>query len=66
MVTSIKHPIVHIREINGQRREGFQIASARIYSRPKLFLSQLESLLFDEPEHDNSDDLRDLDRRIGR
>ena len=65
MVTSIKHPIVHIREINGQRREVRQTATARIYSRPKL-LAQLECLLIDEPEHDNADDLYDLDRRIGR
>jgi hypothetical protein len=65
MVTSVKHPTIHIRELNGQRREVCQTATARIYSRPKL-LSQLESLLIDEPEHDNSDDLHDLDRRIGR
>jgi hypothetical protein len=36
MVTSIKHPKIHVREINGQRREVQQTASARIYSRPKL------------------------------
>ena len=65
MVASIKHPTVHIREINGKRREVCQTKTARIYSKPRL-MSQLESLLIDEPEHDNGDDLYDLDRRIGR
>ena len=65
MVTSVKHPMVHIREINGHRRGVHRTATARIYSHPKL-LFQLESLLIDEPEHDNTDDLDDLDRRIGQ
>jgi hypothetical protein len=65
MVASIKHPTSHIREINGQRREVRQTSTARIYSRPTL-LAQLEWLLIDEPEHDDADDLHDLDRRIGR
>ena len=65
MVACVKHPTIHIREINGQRREGRQTATAHIYSRPKL-LDQLEWRLIDEPEHDNADDLHDLDRKIGQ
>jgi hypothetical protein len=65
MVASIKHPKIHIREINGQPRDVPRIATARIYSRPKL-LAQLDWLLTDEPEYDMADDPRDLDRRIGQ
>ena len=65
MVASEKHATIYIRELNVQRREVRQTTTARIYSRPKL-LSQLESLLIDEPERNNADDLLDLDRRIGR
>jgi hypothetical protein len=64
MVTGTKHPTVHAREINGQRREVRQTATARIYSRPKLF-AELDWLLMEGPEHDNADDLRDLANRIG-
>ena len=65
MVTSTKHPMVHVREINGQRREVRQTKTARIYSRPKL-IAELDRLLMDPPEHDSPDDLLDLDGRIGR
>jgi hypothetical protein len=65
MVASINDPIIHIREINGQRREVRRTSTARIYPRPKL-LTQLEWLLIDEPERDSADDLYDLDRRIAR
>jgi len=65
MVTSSKHPKVHVAEINGQRREVRQTRTARIYSRPKLSAT-LERLLMDPPEHDSPDDLRDLDERMGR
>ena len=65
MVTSAKHPAIHVRELNGQRREVRQTTTARIYSRPKL-LAKLDWLLLDGPEHDDDDDLRDLEGRIGR
>ena len=65
MVNSMKHPAIHIREINGQRREVRHTRTARIYSPPKL-MAELDWLLMDPPEHDSLDDLRDLDERIGR
>jgi hypothetical protein len=65
MVASINDPTIHIRELNGQRREVRRASTARIYSRPKL-LAQLEWLLIDEPEHESADDLFDLDQRIAR
>jgi hypothetical protein len=65
MVTSTKHPAILLREINGQLREVRQTPTARIYSRPKL-LAKLDWLLTDPPEHDNSEDLRDLRERLGR
>jgi hypothetical protein len=65
MVTSAKQPTIKLREINGQRREVRQTATARIYSRPKL-MAALDRLLMDGPECDNGDDLRDLSARIGR
>ena len=63
MVTSAKHPKVHIAEINGQLREVRLTRTARIYSRPRL-IPELDWLL-DPPEHDNLDRLHDLDERIG-
>ena len=65
MVTSTKHPVVQLREINGQLREVRQTRTARIYSRPRL-IAELDRLLIDPPEHDSPDDLLDLDRRFGR
>jgi hypothetical protein len=65
MVTSTKHPTIHVRELNGQRRIVRQTASARVYSRPKL-LAKLDWFLMDPPEYDNLDDLRDLSDRIVR
>ena len=65
MVTSAKHPAIHVRELNGQRCVFRQTTTARIYSRPKL-LTKLDWLLVDGPEHDDDDDLRDLEGRIGR
>ncbi len=65
MVTSTKHPIAHVIEINGQRREVRQTQTACIYSRPKL-IAALDWLLIDPPEHDSPDDMRDLNERIGR
>jgi hypothetical protein len=65
MVASTKDPAILLREINGQLREVRQTRTARIYSRPKL-LAQLDWLLIDPPEHDNPDDLLDLNGRLGR
>jgi hypothetical protein len=65
MVTNVKQPMINLREINGQRREVRQSATARIYSRPKL-MAALDRLLMDGPERDNGDDLWDLSARIGR
>jgi hypothetical protein len=53
-------------ELNGQRSDVNQIRTARIYSRPYKLLEALDRLLFDVLEHDTTDDLRDLARRIGR
>ena len=64
MVASIKHPKIHIREINGQPRDVARIGTAPVRSQPKL-LAQLDWLLT-EPEYDKADDLRNLDRRIGQ
>lgn len=64
MVTSSKHPKVHVAEINGQVREVRLTRTARIYSRPKQ-TAALNWLLIDPPEHDSPDDLLDLDGRIG-
>jgi hypothetical protein len=57
--------MVHVREINGQRREIHWTKSARIYSRPSMFAA-LDRLLIDPPEQDSADDIRDLAERIGR
>jgi hypothetical protein len=65
MVTSTKHPRIQLREINGQVREVRHTRTARIYSRPRL-ITELDRLLIDPPEQDSPDDLRDLDKRIGR
>ena len=65
MVTSIKHPKIHICEINGQRREVQQTASGRIYSRPTL-MAMLDWLLIDGTEHDCADELRDLADKMPR
>ena len=65
MVSSTKHPLIQLREINGQLREVRQTRTARVYSRPKL-IAQLDRLLIDPPEHDSPDDLRDLSERLGR
>ena len=65
MVTSTKNPEMHLREINGHVREVRQTRTARIYSRPRL-MTELDWLLMDPPEHESTDDLRDLDARIGR
>jgi hypothetical protein len=65
MVTSTKHPLVQVREINGQVRGVRQTRTARIYSRPRL-IAELDRLLMDPPEHDSPDDLRDLNERLGR
>ena len=64
MVTSSKHPLIQLREINGQLREVRKTQTARIYSRPRL-IAELDWLLMDPPEHDNPDELRDLDERVG-
>jgi hypothetical protein len=65
MVTSTRHPMIHVRELNGQRRVVQQTATAHVFSPPKR-LAKLDWLLMDPPEYDNSDDLRDLSERIGR
>ena len=65
MVTSTKHSMFHVQELNGQQRVVQRTATARVYSRPKR-LAKLDWLLMDPPEHDNPDDLRDLSERIGR
>jgi hypothetical protein len=65
MVTSTKHPLIQLRELNGQLREVRQTRTARIYSRPRL-IAELDRLLIDPPEHDSPDDLRDLNERLGR
>ena len=65
MVTSIKRPLVQLREINGHLREVRETRTARIYSRPRS-ITELDRLLMDPPEHDSPDDLRDLDERVGR
>ena len=65
MVTSTKHPLVQLRELNGQLREVRQTRTARIYSRPRL-IAKLDWLLMDPPEHDSPDDLRDLSEKLGR
>jgi hypothetical protein len=65
MVTSTKHPLIQLREINGQLREVRETQTARIYSRPRL-IAELDRLLIDPPEHDSPDDLRDLNERLGR
>ncbi|HEY2838390.1 MAG TPA: hypothetical protein VGJ26_04535 [Pirellulales bacterium] len=65
MVTSTKHPLVQLRELNGRLREVRQTQTARIYSRPRL-IAELDWLLMDPPEHDSADDLRDLSERLGR
>ena len=65
MVTSTKHRLIQLCEMNGQLREVRQTRTARIYSRPRL-VSELDWLLMDPPEHESADDLRDLDERIGR
>ena len=62
MVTSTKHSMFHVQELNGVVQ---RTATARVYSRPKR-LAKLDWLLMDPPEHDNPDDLRDLSERIGR
>jgi hypothetical protein len=64
MVTSIKHPAIQLREINGQRREVRQTRTARIYSRPRLN-TQLDWFLMVPPEHESPDDLRGLAERSG-
>lgn len=65
MVASTKHPVIQIRDLNGQLREVRQTRTARIFSRPRLIVA-LDRLLMDPPEHDSPDDLRDLSERIGR
>jgi hypothetical protein len=65
MVTSIRHPLIQLREINGHLREVRKTRTARIYSRPRPF-TERDWLLMDPPEHDSPDDLRDLDGRLGR
>jgi hypothetical protein len=65
MVTSAKPPAIHVRELSGQRRKVRHTTTGRISSRPKL-LAHLDWLLLDGPEHDDDDDLRDLEGRIGR
>ncbi len=65
MVASTKHPVIQIRDLNGQLREVRRTRTARIFSRPRLIVA-LDRLLMDPPEHDSPDDLRDLSERIGR
>jgi hypothetical protein len=65
MVTSAIRRTVHLREINGQRREIHGTRTARIYSQPGLFAT-VDRLLMVPPEQDIADDIRDLAERIGR